>query len=175
MEESKEFLSDNIDLAMIQNLSNLLGNGGIGNNILKALNGLDLQNTLNMANKVSNILNLFNKTQEKPNILANEENSLTSQKENDDRQINMLNAALPYVERSNQKNLMILMKFMEIRNIGVKNDIIMQSDEPMEDLQTRRGKLLNVIRPYLTEGEQNNIDFLMGFMELRNSNSKGES
>ena len=86
-----------------------------------------------------------------------------------DRQLQMMKAALPYIGNSSQKPIAFLIKFMELeRTISLFNNpqtsiqmcSLPESDEP------RSLQLLGALREFFTEGERETIDMLLNYMQM---------
>lgn len=86
-----------------------------------------------------------------------------------DRQLQMLKAAVPYISNSSQKTIAFLIKFMELeRTVSIFNNpeaslkmcSVSESDEPPV-LQ-----LLSDLREYCTEKEQETLDMIMNYMQM---------
>ncbi|MFG6383911.1 MAG: hypothetical protein K1V96_06620 [Lachnospiraceae bacterium] len=84
-----------------------------------------------------------------------------------DRHLEMMKAAIPYLNTSRQKNMAMLVKFMELQrtmalfqNSG--NDLRMCSEEEREDPV----QMLNAIREYCTDREKEMIDNIISFVQM---------
>ncbi|MEY8390017.1 hypothetical protein D3Z36_14415 [Lachnospiraceae bacterium] len=86
-----------------------------------------------------------------------------------DRHLQMLKAALPYLETSRQRTMAMMVKFMELQRTmalfeAPGNNLRMCSeDETQEDAPLQ---MLNAIREYCTEKEQEMIDNMMTFVQM---------
>ena len=79
-----------------------------------------------------------------------------------DRHLQMLKAALPYVDNSRQKSIAMMVKFMELQRTmalfeSPENNLRMCSQE--EDQSDAPLQMLNAIREYCTEKEQEKFLF----------------
>ena len=85
-----------------------------------------------------------------------------------DRHLQMLKAALPYITNSNQKMMALMIKFMELRRTmtlynGSTASIQMCSIPEEEPLPLQ---MLNAMRKFCTEQEQETIDMLSNYMQM---------
>lgn len=86
-----------------------------------------------------------------------------------DRQLQMLKAAIPYVNDSSRRTLALLVNYMELtRTISLlqEPEISIQMCSAPEDEPFRPLKLLGALREFCTEKEQGTIDMLLRCMEL---------
>ena len=86
-----------------------------------------------------------------------------------DRHLQMLKAALPYVDNTRQKSIAMMVKFMELQRTmalfeSPENNLRMCSQE--EDQSDAPLQMLNAIREYCTEKEQEMIDNMMTFVQM---------
>ena len=87
----------------------------------------------------------------------------------EDRQLQMMKAAIPYINNSSQKTMAFLIKYMELERTvaiftGSENSLQMCSapqDETAPKLQ-----LLTAIREYCTEQEKETIDTFFNYMQM---------
>lgn len=86
-----------------------------------------------------------------------------------DRQLQMLKAAVPYINNPNQKTMAFLIKFMELqRTVTLFNNAspslqmcaVPENEEPLP-LQ-----MLNALREFCTEKEQETLDMLMNYVQM---------
>ena len=86
-----------------------------------------------------------------------------------DRPMQMMKAALPYLNNSSQKNMAFFLKFMELEHtvtlFGSTDDTISICSVPEED-EPRPLQMLTAIREYCTETEQENIDMLINYFQM---------
>lgn len=86
-----------------------------------------------------------------------------------DRQLQMLKTALPYINTSAQKNIAFLIKYMELqRTVSLFNS-------PQASLQICSGtendipsplQMLEALREFFTEKEQENIDMIINYIQM---------
>ena len=84
-----------------------------------------------------------------------------------DRHLEMIKAAIPYLDNSRQKNMAMLVKFMELQRTmalfqNPGNDLKMCSEEEKEDPV----QMLSAIREYCTEKERDMIDNMTTFVQM---------
>ncbi|EOT27353.1 hypothetical protein VSQ32_03290 [Lachnospiraceae bacterium KK002] len=84
-----------------------------------------------------------------------------------DRHLEMIKAAIPYLDNSRQKNMAMLVKFMELQRTmalfqNPGNDLKMCSEEEREDPV----QMLSAIREYCTDREKEVIDNIIGFVQM---------
>lgn len=85
------------------------------------------------------------------------------------RHLEMMKAALPYLDNSRQSTIAMMVKFMELqRTIALfntpGNDLRMCSEEEREELGPFQ--MLNAIREYCTEREKEMVDNIMTFVQM---------
>ena len=86
-----------------------------------------------------------------------------------DRHLQMLKAALPYLETSRQRTLAMMVKFMELQrtmalfNTPGNNLRMCSEEEASEDAPLQ---MLNAIREYCTEKERDMIDNMTTFVQM---------
>ena len=89
-----------------------------------------------------------------------------------DRQLQMLKAAIPYMGGNSQGTVAFLIKFMELKRTMelfqtplsmVSICSVNETDEP------KISQLLTSIRPYCTRNEQENIDIICNYMQMFSS------
>lgn len=85
------------------------------------------------------------------------------------RQLQMMKAALPYINSSSQKTMAFLIKFMELERAlslfdnpqtSIQMCSVSDEDEP------RPLQMLGVLKEYCNEKEQETIDMLMNYMQM---------
>jgi hypothetical protein len=86
-----------------------------------------------------------------------------------DREVQMIKAAIPYIGNNSQKGMAIMVKFMELQKTMemFENNMeameicsIEETDEP------RHIQMLQSIRPFCTEQEQTTIDMLINYEQM---------
>lgn len=85
------------------------------------------------------------------------------------RHLQMLKAAIPYIDGPNQKSIALMIGFMELeRTVSVFNspDTTVQMCSPPEDDEPRPLQLLDAIKEFCTEKEQETIDMLLNYMQI---------
>lgn len=86
-----------------------------------------------------------------------------------DRHLEMIKAALPYLDNSRQSTMATMVKFMELqRTVALfntpGNDIRMCSEEEREEIGPFQ--MLNAIREYCTDTEKEIVDNIMNFFQM---------
>ena len=84
-----------------------------------------------------------------------------------DRHLEMIKAAIPYLDNSRQKNMTMLVKFMELQRTmalfqNPRNDLKMCSEEEKEDPV----QMLSAIREYCTDKEKEMIDNMINLVQM---------
>lgn len=125
-----------------------------------SLGGEDMAEKIAMAKKLSFMLNEKEEQNKKvPNIMPI--------KTTGNRQLDMLTAALPFIEPGFQKPLSAMINFMEIRNIMSRGmPLQIQSIQTYADPTERRKQLINAIIPYMDQQDQQKINSIMKVMEM---------
>ncbi len=86
-----------------------------------------------------------------------------------DRQLQMLKAAVPYINNSNQKTMAFLIKFMELqRTMTLFNSAgpSLQMCAVQEDEEPLPLQMLNALREFCTEKEKETLDMLMSYVQM---------
>lgn len=86
-----------------------------------------------------------------------------------DRQLQMMKAALPYINSSTQKSIAFFIKFMELqRTVSLFNnpENSLQMCSISENEEPRHLQMLNALREFCTEKEQEHIDMLVNYMQM---------
>lgn len=84
------------------------------------------------------------------------------------KEINVLNAAIPFLDKGYQKSLFMVIKLLEMSRISKMDTISMQSiAEPNKDSGLRKNEMLMAIRPYLDGNEQKDIDVILKALEMK--------
>lgn len=86
-----------------------------------------------------------------------------------DRQLQMLKAAIPYINNSNQRTMAFLVKFMELeRTVSLFSSpqASLQICSVPEEEEPLPLQMLNTLREFCTEKEQETIDMLMNFVQM---------
>ena len=84
------------------------------------------------------------------------------------KDLKILKTALPYMNGTHQKEILMLIKSMELRksldliNSSDASVSIMSAENPMENTQ----KMLNDIRQFCNEQEQENIDMILNLFSM---------
>ena len=89
-----------------------------------------------------------------------------------DRHLEMIKAAIPYLDNSRQKNMAMLVKFMEFQRTmalfqNPGNDLNMCSEEERKDPV----QMLTAIREYCTDKEKEMVDNIISFCLLYTSDA----
>lgn len=164
MDEEKEMGNDMLkNIEKIQAFSKLMGQGEGG-----TVDTQDMMKAFEMANKLSSFMNMSNQN---TGVGAQEEEVIDSATENifsPSREIRVLNAAIPFLDKEYQKGIFIAVKLMEMKRASNIDYISMQSDETVNESKTdRRGALLRAIKPFLSKEEQSNIDMMSRMMKMK--------
>ncbi|MCI8280580.1 MAG: hypothetical protein HFI76_02505 [Lachnospiraceae bacterium] len=99
----------------------------------------------------------------------NQTNATTFDSLVQDRQLQMLKAAIPYINNANQKTMAFLIKFMELqRTVSIFNNpgASMQICSVSEDEEPLPLQMLNALREFCTEREQETIDMLTNYVQM---------
>lgn len=86
-----------------------------------------------------------------------------------DRQLQMLKTALPYMNNSSQKSIAFLIKYMELqRTVSLFNSpqASLQICSVPESEEPRPLQMLEALRDFFTEKEQETIDTLINYMQM---------
>lgn len=86
-----------------------------------------------------------------------------------DRQLQMMKAAIPYINNSNQKTMAFLIKFLELQrtiHIFDSPNASMQICSVQEDEEPLPLQMLNALREFCTEKEQETLDLLMNYLQM---------
>lgn len=84
------------------------------------------------------------------------------------KDLKILKTALPYMNGTRQKEILMLIKSMELKksldliNSSDASVSIMSAEDPMENTQ----KMLNDIRQFCNEQEQENIDMILNLFSM---------
>lgn len=84
------------------------------------------------------------------------------------KDLKILKTALPYMNGTHQKEILMLIKSMELKksldliNSSDASVSIMSAEDPMENTQ----KMLNDIRQFCNEQEQENIDMILNLFSM---------
>lgn len=157
----------------IKAFSNMMGGGGSD---MPDFNPGDIMKAMEMANKMKGIMSMFNDEEkdDTPEIEMAKSDDILSPT----REISVINAAIPFLDKEYQKNLFIAVKFLEMKKLSSMDTISIQSQSSVEGKRSdRRGAMLKAMRPYLSKDERKEVDQLMKFMKLKNMMSvmnKGE-
>ncbi|MEG0962489.1 MAG: hypothetical protein RSD28_04835 [Lachnospiraceae bacterium] len=87
-----------------------------------------------------------------------------------DNHLQMMKAALPYLDFSHQKEIAMIVKFMELQRTAElfqspSNNLHMCSEE--EDNQEEpQIQMLNAIRKYCTDKEKETVDTVINFVQI---------
>ena len=86
-----------------------------------------------------------------------------------DKHLQMIKSALPYLEPSHQKNIAMVVKFMELQRTmalfqNPVNNLRMCSEEGPEE--ERPLQMLTAIREYCTDSEKETVDNLINFVQM---------
>ena len=86
-----------------------------------------------------------------------------------DRHLEMLKAAIPYLTVSRQRNMAMMVKFMELQRTMVlfqnpENNLRMCSEDESDDETSVQ--MLTAIRNYCTDREKDMIDSIISFVQM---------
>ncbi len=86
-----------------------------------------------------------------------------------DKHLQMIKSALPYLNPSHQKNIAMIVKFMELQRTmalfqNPANNLHMCSEEASDE--ERPLHMLNAIREYCTDTEKETVDSLINFVQM---------
>lgn len=86
-----------------------------------------------------------------------------------DKHLQMIKSALPYLNPSRQKDMAMLVKFMELQRTmaffqNPVNDLHMCSEDTPEE--ERPVQMLNAIREYCNDSEKETVDNLINFIQM---------
>ncbi len=86
-----------------------------------------------------------------------------------DRHLEMIKAALPYLDNSRQKTMAMIVKFMELQRTmalfeNPSNNLRMCSEE--ENIEDAPLQMLTAIREYCTDKEKDMIDNMVTFVQM---------
>lgn len=86
-----------------------------------------------------------------------------------DKNLQMMKSALPYMAPSNQKNMAMLVKFMELQRTMILfqnpiNDLHMCSEDSSPE--ERPVQMLSAIREFCNDYEKETVDNLINFMQM---------
>lgn len=86
-----------------------------------------------------------------------------------DRHLEMMKAAIPYLNVSRQKNMAMMVKFMELQRTmalfqNPENNLRMCSED--ENDQDAPIQMLTAIREYCTDREKDMIDNIINFVQM---------
>ena len=87
----------------------------------------------------------------------------------EDRQLQMMKAAIPYMNGPSQKNMAFMIKFMELeRTVSVFNSSpsSIQMCSVSEDETASPLQLLSALREFCTEREKETIDMLLNYLQM---------
>lgn len=88
------------------------------------------------------------------------------------RELQILKTVIPYMQESQQKNMAILIKFMELQKTAALFDA--PDDDASQELHAcagesdteRLSKMLQAIRGFFSEKEAENIDMILNFLDM---------
>lgn len=86
-----------------------------------------------------------------------------------DKHLQMIKSALPYLNPSRQKDMAMLVKFMELQRTmalfqNPSNNLRMCSEDSSEE--ERPVQMLNAIREYCSDYEKETVDNLINFVQM---------
>ncbi len=85
------------------------------------------------------------------------------------RQEHILQAAIPFLDQDYQRNLYVVVRLMEMKRVLDQEGVILESrSRKVDDTRIRQKKLLNAVRPFLSNDEKNRIDWMVKMMDMKN-------
>lgn len=128
-----------------------------------------------MVDTVKQIQSIMNFMQDKdadsnsnPTLEAEEKKEEEALPFSTSRQEHMIHAAIPFLDQEYQKNIYIMVRFMEMKRVMGQGGVLMESrSKKTEDSKVRQKKLLHAIRPYLTQNEKKQMDFMIKAMNMK--------
>lgn len=166
------------NMEQIKALSKLMGGGETASE-----GGTDFLKTMETVKNLSNMMGLF---QKKPDpeppvveIQGEVEQEVVEVIEpfSPSREMKVINAAIPFLDKEYQKGIFIATRLMEMKR-AMSTDVVMMQKQSMPkiDSKERRNRMLAAIRPLLNPEERKNIDLLVTAFEMKKilSNRKEE-
>lgn len=86
--------------------------------------------------------------------------------EEGEKQEKMLMAAIPFLDQEYQRDLYVVVRFMEMRRM-LTGGVLQARSRDTLPISVRRRQMLSAIRPCLSQGEQARLDTLMRVMDAR--------
>ncbi|MCI9003640.1 MAG: hypothetical protein HFH39_00015 [Lachnospiraceae bacterium] len=85
-----------------------------------------------------------------------------------ERHLEMIKAAIPYLDSPRQRSMAMLVKFMELQRTAAlfqnpENNLRMCSEESVEDAPVQ---MLTAIREYCTDKEKEMVDNIISFVQM---------
>ena len=90
------------------------------------------------------------------------------------RNENMISAAIPFLNQEYQKELYVVVRLMEMRRV-LSGGALQAREKQQEDPALRRRQMLDAMRPYLVDGERNQLDTILKMMDMRRILEQEES
>ena len=144
----------------IKTLSTLFGGSG---NIQNIGNIMQMMETMKKVNTIFNMFNTPNNSKEEKRY-EEPKNDIFSASKN----AQVINAAIPFLDKEYQKGLSVSLKVMEMQKIlSSSNNITAQNRNESIDINERRKKMLKALKPYLSVEEQNDVDIVIRAMEMK--------
>ena len=135
-------------------------NGGM--EMLSALMGEQGKDALQMIRRMERLKRLMGTPAPAPVEDKKEETDLFARSRNE----SMISAAIPFLDWEYQKNLYVIVRLMEMRRV-LSGDLLEIRGKQGEEPHLRRRKMLHAVRPYLAEGEKQQLDTIMKMMDMR--------
>ena len=82
------------------------------------------------------------------------------------RNENMISAAIPFLDQEYQRDLYIVVRLMEMRQM-LTGGLLEAREKPEQPPAYRRRQMLGAMRPYLSQEERSQLDTIVKVMELR--------
>lgn len=132
------------------------------------MGNIDLNNLLEQANLIKEMLNL-----EEKNIDENKKKEVEIKEEDKDfkvsKKVLALNKILPYLEYKQQRNISIVIKILELKNIldsYDSNQIKVQSYSK-ENRESIKSKMLEEVKPYISPEKEQKLNMILQLLELQ--------
>lgn len=178
MENNESNIFQNIE--QIKMISKLMGASSAEQN------SMDIVKMMETAKKFSTMMNLFNKKpqiEEKRQEEKRQEEKRGEEKRQEEkkeevievidafspsRQMKLISAAIPFLDKEYQKNIFIAIRLMEMKKAMGTDVVMMQKQETQkENTVQRRNKMLAAMRPYLNHDEKQKLDVLIRAIEMK--------
>ncbi|MGN0136514.1 hypothetical protein [Anaerotignum sp.] len=135
-----------------------------GMEMLSALMGEQGQDALKMMQRVQRLQRLMGPaaTPAAPPVEKKEEVELFAR----NRKENMITAAIPFLNREYQRDLYIVVRLMEMQRV-LGGGLLETRERQEEPPHLRQRKMLRAIQKYLPTEEQNQMQTILKFMDMK--------